>query len=100
MTNEPNTNSLEETLEQCFISQNVNDSNFESANLVDVVDRLADKTASIAEAIYPSGVVAGTDAAGGHVRSLTEAVMGMTAGLCRIAEAIESLASAVGGKND
>lgn len=100
MTNELNTNSLEETLEQCFISQNVNDSNFEPANLVDVVNRLADKTASIAEAIYPSGVVAGADAAGGHVWSLTEAVMGMTAGLCRIAEAIESLASAVGRKND
>lgn len=32
----------------------------------------------------------GKDASGGHVNSLTEAVMGLTAGLFRIAEAIES----------
>lgn len=37
----------------------------------------------------------GNDAAGGSISSLTEAVMGMTAGLYRIAEAIETLAEAV-----
>ena len=37
----------------------------------------------------------GRDAAGGHVGSLTEAVMGNTAGLVRIADAINNLADAV-----
>lgn len=50
---------------------------------------------SLADAITPVESLGGRDAAGGHVASLTEAVMGVTAGLVRIAEAIESLASAV-----
>lgn len=49
---------------------------------------------SIAETIYPSCAGA-NDASGGHVRSLTEAVMGITAGLCNIADAINNLADAV-----
>lgn len=36
----------------------------------------------------------GKDATGGHVESLTEAVMGVTAGLVAIASAIERLAEA------
>lgn len=36
-----------------------------------------------------------TDEAGVSVDSLTEAVMGVTAGLCRIAKAIDGLAEAV-----
>ena len=48
----------------------------------------------LADAITPN-IAGGTDAAGGHVSSLTEAVMGVTSGLCRIASAIEDLASAV-----
>jgi hypothetical protein len=38
----------------------------------------------------------GNDATGGYVTSLTEGVMGVTAGLCKIAEAIEKLSEAVG----
>ena len=94
-----NTDALEETLERCFTSPNVNDSNFEPANLVDVMDRLASKTGLIAKAICPQDAMAGHDETGGRVESLTEAVMGMTAGLCRIAEAIAGLADAVRERN-
>lgn len=41
----------------------------------------------------------GTDATGGTVGSLTEAVMGATAGLVKIAEAIHNLADAVRESN-
>ncbi len=37
----------------------------------------------------------GIDAAGGEVTSLTESVMGITAGLFRVADAIDGLADAV-----
>lgn len=48
----------------------------------------------VADAITP--MVAGTkDATGGHVESLTEAVMGVTAALTGIASAIVQLAEAV-----
>lgn len=49
----------------------------------------------IAKAITPFGVGMGEDATGGKVASLTEAVMGITAGLCKVAEAIGDLAEAV-----
>ena len=49
----------------------------------------------LADAILPIGTFPGHDAAGGHVASLTEAVMGMTCGLMRIAEAIELLAGSI-----
>lgn len=42
-----------------------------------------------------ANVVGSNDESGGHVTSLTEAVMGMTAGLCRIADSISELAEAV-----
>ena len=53
----------------------------------------------IAEAITPPDEVA-EDETGGNVGSLTEAVMGVTAGLCQIANAIERLAEAVEAKSD
>ncbi len=48
----------------------------------------------IAHAITPNAAP-GHDETGGTVASLTEAVMGVTAGLCRIAVAIEQHAAAV-----
>ena len=48
----------------------------------------------IARAIKPRDAMPGHDAAGGTVDSLTEAVMGITAGLVRIAEALHRLADA------
>ena len=42
----------------------------------------------------------GEDATGGTVASLSESVMGVTAGLVQIADAINNLAEAVRGNND
>lgn len=47
-----------------------------------------------ASAITPN-IRGSNDETGSHVESLTEAVMGMTAGLCQIANAIENLADAM-----
>lgn len=74
-------------------SPNVSDSNMEAANVVDVINAVAQSNMRIARAIT-SPASAGTDAAGGHVESLTEAVMGITAGLLQVAEAIRELAEA------
>jgi hypothetical protein len=49
----------------------------------------------VAKSIADFNAAPGHDETGGTVDSLTEAVMGITAGLCRIADAIESLAQAV-----
>lgn len=49
----------------------------------------------LASSITPPEALGTRDASGGHVESLTEAVMGVTAGLVRIAESIEDLAEAV-----
>jgi phage-related protein len=75
-------------------SVNVCDSNFEPANLVDVGNAIATGANRIANAITPVAA-AGQDATGGIVLSLTEAVMGVTCGLVKIADAIDRLASAV-----
>lgn len=58
---------------------------------------VADAVRGLRNAITPAAAAPGHDAAGGTVDSLTEAVMGMTAGLVQIAEAISSLADAVHG---
>jgi hypothetical protein len=75
-------------------SVNVLDSNMEPANVVDVIDRLATNVGQVATGIWPD-VIPGNDEAGGCVGSLSEAVMGITAGLCKVAEAIELLAMEV-----
>lgn len=74
-----------------FTSPNELDSNGEQANIVDVTAKLSRSARAIATAITPT-CVTGTDASGGQVGSLTEAVMGVTAGLHAIAEAINRLA--------
>lgn len=58
-------------------------------------DAIHEGMRKIANSITPLGVGGGRDAAGGNVESLTEACMGITSGLCRIAEAINNLADAV-----
>lgn len=80
---------------EAFISPNVHDRNLESANVVDVIDKLASAVRSAAHAILPAGTAPGHDATGGTIDSLTEAVMGVTAGLCKIADSISDLAQAV-----
>lgn len=87
--------STEQAIRDVFVSPNVSDSNMEPANLVDVVANLAYQTGRIANAVRPPGVAAGNDDCGGHVDSLTEAVMGITTGLCEIASSIRQLADAV-----
>ncbi len=83
-------NAIVETLR----SPNVSDSNFEPANVVDVLNHLGNGAHRIATAITPIAA-AGTNASGGHIESLTEAVMGISDGLCAISESINHLAEAV-----
>lgn len=64
-------------------------------NLVGVIGDLAHSANEIASAITPQDIAHRQDASGGTACSLTEAVMGITGGLCRIADAIESLANEV-----
>jgi hypothetical protein len=89
-----------EAIERCLSSPNVSDSNGENANVVDVIDHLARRVGAVARAITPTDSLAGEDATGGRVESLTEAVMGLTAGMVQIANAIESLACAVRERAD
>ena len=58
------------------------------------VDKLSNSLQKVASAILVSGgeLVPGKDKSGGYVGSLTEAVMGVTSGLFKIAEAIELVA--------
>lgn len=59
---------------------------------VNNMDELAGAAGRIASAIFPSGVGMAQDTSGGTVGSLTEAVMGITAGLFEVASAIRELA--------
>jgi hypothetical protein len=84
-----------ETACECLVSQAVLNSNGDAANLADVVHGLVRATRAVADSITPSDAAPGHDATGGTVASLTEAVMGVTAGLYAIASAIGELAGAV-----
>jgi hypothetical protein len=59
------------------------------------LDRIADALTDLAHATTAAASPA-EDATGTGVASLTEAVMGMTAGLCKIADAINRLAKEQG----
>lgn len=63
---------------------------------------LANAFQKIAEAICPPTPPESMtqDASGGYVGSLTEAMMGVTAGLFAIAESIESLSQSIEGIQD
>lgn len=64
--------------------------------LAEAVDNIGNK---IATAITPRAIVGNTDASGAFVESLTEAVMGVTGGLCKIAEALHEVADAIRESN-
>lgn len=85
---------LSMAIRESFSSPNVKDSNLEDANIVDVLYLLSERTRQASEAITPNAG-GSQDATGGYVSSLTEATMGVTAALVRIAESISELASAV-----
>ena len=89
------TDEIVDSLERCFISPNVADSNMEPANVVDVIDRAARNLSRIAHAITPTDAAAMKTPGGGRVGSLTEAVIYAADSLAKIAEAIGDLASAV-----
>jgi hypothetical protein len=65
-----------------------------TADQLDPMEELVFAVRRLGNAVT-ANVVGGQDATGGHVECLTEAMMGVTAGLCRIAEAIEGLADAL-----
>lgn len=85
---------IDESFRSVFISPNVGDSNMEPANVVDVIHDLARAVYCLRSAVT-SPVAGGRDAMDGHVECLTEAVMGITSGLAKIADAIGGLAEAV-----
>jgi hypothetical protein len=60
-----------------------------------VVPDLVNAVHRIARAITPDDTMPGHDETGGTVMSLTESMMGITAGLCRVAEAIGRVAEAL-----
>ena len=79
----------------------MNDFESYAEELAEAMNSMAKRTGDIANAIYPLGsAIGGHDANGGYVTSLTEAVMGVSAGLVKIASAIDGLASAIEDKND
>lgn len=61
----------------------------------DDLRELANSVRAIGRAITPPDVAAGQDACGEHVDSLTEAVMGVTAGLVKVADALDGIAKAI-----
>ena len=57
--------------------------------------KLRRAASKIANAITPMAAMAGQDAQGGHVESLTEAVMGLTAAMSKVADSIQNVAEAI-----
>lgn len=64
------------------------------ANIVDVVDSLAQSTNRVADAITPN-ICGNNDATGSHVASLTEAAMGITAAIVEYTSQTECNADTV-----
>jgi len=90
-----NAEDIVDSLERCFISPNVADSNMEPANVVDVIDRAARNLSRIAHSITPTDAAPMRTQDGGRVGSLTEAVIYAADNLAKIADSISELASAL-----
>lgn len=67
----------------------------EIVNLPELIEVIEAFGKRLTNAIRPMGVAPGHDATGGTVDSLTEAVMGITGGLVRIADAMNNVADAI-----
>lgn len=67
----------------------------DEAEIEEAVQFIGDRIMALAKAVYPIGAIPATDGSGGVVHSLTEAVMGVTAGLFAIASAIDGLSDSV-----
>lgn len=63
------------------------------------IEVLARAIRAVGDAITPPAAP-GHDAAGGTVASLTEAVMGVTAGLVQVAEALDGIADAIRSRSE
>jgi hypothetical protein len=83
---------LSQTIEECFKSPNVCDSNFEIANLVDTTNRLASCTLAIAKALKLSEVEAGKYTG---PRTLGDATFEIATSLEHISRSIDGLADAI-----
>lgn len=87
-------NEIADALTNAFTDQS--SCRYDPITVQDSILELAKSAKKIAVAVTPFDTTCGgDDAAGGHVCSLTESVMGVTAGLCKIADAIERLADSV-----
>lgn len=64
-------------------------------NLTAAIDELSRSVRKIATSIIPPDACPAHDNEGVYVDSLTEAVMGMSKGLSRLADAMESIATSV-----
>lgn len=81
-----NEKQVADAIDRNFTSPNVADNNFECANVVDVIQNVSRAGRSIAAAICPPNVDSGNGATN---FSLSEAIMGVSQALNRIADAIE-----------
>lgn len=61
----------------------------------ELAEAIQQASRTVARAITPLDAMGFEDAAGGYVSSLTEAVMGNTAALMAIAEALKSIAAEI-----
>lgn len=80
-------------------SPNVCDQNGETANIVDALASIARAGFCLSNSIVPRGVSPGHDSRGGHIASLTEAVMSVGRSLDGIAEALNAIAEAIQEKH-
>ena len=91
---------LREVLHTVFVSSREEPRDGEAANLVDALFAIARAIEKVADGICPHDAAEGKDATGGVVGSLTEATMGITAGLVRTSESISRLVEVVGKMDD
>jgi len=61
----------------------------------DISNAIYNGLTSIANAITPLNAMAGSDATGGHIASLTEAVIGITNALVQVADAINNVSVSI-----
>ena len=85
---------IADVIKECFMS-NIDNGPYDEKNLIDALFVLTYSLKRISTSIYPDDCGPGRDANGGSVSSLTEAVMGITGGLVKIADSINNLAEAI-----
>ena len=79
----------------CDLFSSSNEDETAPQSVAESLRDISTRTGKIASAITYQRAIGGTDAAGVHVRSLTEAVMGVTSGLIAIARALDAIGEAI-----